>query len=69
MQTTIRYRIRPDGRVEQLVEGVRGNACEVLTERIEARIGTVSNRVPTAEAYLPSELRHSRSLSLGQLSS
>jgi hypothetical protein len=68
VQTTIRYRIRSDGRVEQLVEGVRGDACETLTERIEARIGTVRSRVPTSEAYLPSESIQSHSLPLGQFS-
>ena len=50
-QQTIRFRIRPDGRVEELVEGVQGQACEQLTERIEARLGTVQQRQPTAEAF------------------
>ena len=49
---TIRFRIRPDGRVEETVEGLRGLACEGLTEQIEARLGTVQRREPTAEAYL-----------------
>ena len=48
---TIRFRIRPDGRVEEQVEGVQGMACERLTERIEARLGAVQQRQPTAEAY------------------
>ena len=55
-QQTIRYRIRPDGRVEQLVEGVRGQACEQLTGCIEARLGAVEHRQPTAEAYVASSL-------------
>jgi hypothetical protein len=50
-QQTIRFRIRPDGRVEEVVEGVQGMACEQLTERIEARLGTVQQRQPTADAY------------------
>jgi hypothetical protein len=50
-QQTIRFRIRPDGRVEELVEGVQGQACELLTERIEARLGAVQQRQPTAEAF------------------
>ena len=50
-QETIRFRIRPDGRVEEQVEGVQGLACERLTERIEARLGSVQQRQPTAEAY------------------
>ncbi len=50
-QRTIRFRIRPDGRVEEHVEGVQGLACESLTERIEARLGRVSQRRSTAEAF------------------
>ena len=50
-QRTIRFRIRPDGRVEEHVEGVQGQACESLTERIEARLGRVSQRRSTAEAF------------------
>lgn len=50
-QRTIRFRIRPDGRVEEHVEGMQGQACESLTERIEARLGHVSQRRSTAEAY------------------
>ena len=50
-QQTIRFRIRPDGRVDEQVEGVQGMACERLTERIEARLGSVQQREPTAEAF------------------
>jgi hypothetical protein len=50
-QRTIRFRIRPDGRVEELVEGVEGVGCEQLTERIEARLGTVQHRRSTSEAF------------------
>lgn len=35
------------------MEGLAGAACERLTERIEARLGTVQQRQPTAEAYQP----------------
>lgn len=50
-QHTIRFRIRPDGRVEEFVEGVRGLGCEQLTERIEARLGAVQQRQSTAAAF------------------
>jgi len=50
-QLSIRFRIRPDGRVEELVEGVVGNGCQQLTERIEASLGSVQQRQPTAEAF------------------
>ena len=51
-QHSIRFRIRPDGRVEELVEGVQGSGCEQLTERIEARLGTVQQRQSTSEAFV-----------------
>lgn len=50
-QRSIRFRIRPDGRVEELVEGVQGMGCERLTERIEARLGSVQQRRNTSEAF------------------
>ncbi|MFM7464784.1 MAG: DUF2997 domain-containing protein [Cyanobium sp.] len=50
-QQTIRFRIRPDGRVEEVVEGVAGEACLALTERIEAQIGSVQQRRSTSEAF------------------
>ena len=40
-QQTVRFRIRQDGRVEESVEGVVGEACRLLTERIEESIGVV----------------------------
>ena len=33
-QRTVRFRIRPDGRVEEQVEGVSGDACLQLTDRL-----------------------------------
>lgn len=50
-QTTIRFRIRPDGRVEELVEGIQGAACQQLTERIEHQLGSLQQRRSTSEAY------------------
>ena len=55
-QRTIRFRIRPDGLVEELVEGVQGTGCEPLTERIEARLGHVQQRRSTAEAFQSQQL-------------
>ena len=50
-QRTIRFTIRPDGRVEERVEGVSGPACQQLTERLEAALGSVEHQEPTAEAF------------------
>ena len=43
-QKTIRFTIRPDGRVEERVEGVAGEACQQLTEEVEAALGTVERQ-------------------------
>ena len=51
-QQTVRFRIRQDGRVEESVEGVVGEACRLLTERIDESIGVVEQSTPTAEAFL-----------------
>jgi len=52
-QQTIRFRIHSGGRVQELVEGVQGEGCQQLTERIEARLGSVHQRQSTSEAFLP----------------
>ena len=52
-QRTLRFRIRPDGRVEERVEGLQGEACLGLTERLETALGTVERRAATSEAYTP----------------
>lgn len=65
-QRTIRFRIRPDGRVEEQVEGVQGLGCESLTERIEARLGTVQQRQATAEAFQTQALEASGQQPLDQ---
>ncbi len=50
-QRTVRFTIRPDGRVEERVEGVIGPACQQLTERLEAALGSVERHESTAEAF------------------
>ena len=50
-QRTLRFRIRPDGRVEERVEGVEGDACLGLTERLESALGSVERSEATSEAF------------------
>ena len=50
-QRTLRFRILPDGRVEERVEGIKGDACLGLTERLETTLGSVERREATSEAY------------------
>jgi hypothetical protein len=67
-QRSIRFLIRPDGRVEERVEGVQGAACERLTESIEARLGTVQQRLSTSEAFQSQPLDQPERLGLQQQS-
>ena len=60
-QRTVRFTIRPDGRVEERVEGLVGPACQQLTERLEAALGTVERQELTAEAFQQTNT-HSQSL-------
>tara|TARA_B100001996_G_scaffold109909_1_gene83175 strand:- start:473 stop:709 length:237 start_codon:yes stop_codon:yes gene_type:complete len=56
-QITIRYRIRQDGLVEELVEGVLGEQCEQLTRTMEDNLGEVSYRRLTQEYYQQPEFK------------
>jgi hypothetical protein len=50
-QITLRYLILPDGRVEERVEGIQGEACRALTERVEASLGSLQRQISTAEGF------------------
>ena len=63
-QQTIRFRIHSGGRVHELVEGVQGEGCQQLTERIEARLGSVQQRQSTSEAFLPTAVTQDTSLAV-----
>lgn len=65
-QRTLRFRIRPDGRVEERVEGIEGEACLGLTERLETALGSVERREATSEAY-STRTEQSQPLSVEQL--
>ena len=51
-QRTLRFKIRQDGRVEETVEGLVGEACIDLTEKLEDALGIVERREPTSDAFL-----------------
>ena len=57
-QRTVRFTIRPDGRVEERVEGIVGDTCQQLTEKLEAALGTVERRESTAESFLQPETQN-----------
>ena len=51
-QRTLRFRIRQDGAVEETVEGIAGQSCLKLTEKLEDALGSVQQRELTSEAYV-----------------
>ena len=51
-QRTLRFKIRQDGRVEETVEGLVGEACIDLTEKLEDALGTVERRERTSDTFL-----------------
>ena len=54
---TLRFKIRQDGRVEETVEGIVGDGCIELTEKLEAALGSVELRKPTSEAFLQNQIQ------------
>jgi len=51
-QRTLRFKIRQDGRVEETVEGLLGEACIDLTEKLEDALGTLERRELTSDTFL-----------------
>ena len=51
-QRTLRFKIRQDGRVEETVEGLVGEACIDLTEKLVDALGTVERRESTSDTFL-----------------
>ena len=51
-QRTLRFKIRQDGRVEETVEGLVGEACIDLTEKLEDALGKVERREATSDTFL-----------------
>jgi len=47
----IEYVIHQDGRVEQLVRGVKGEECIKITQEIEETLGVVTAQVKTEEYF------------------
>jgi len=57
-QRTLRFKIRQDGRVEETVEGLVGEACIDLTEKLEDALGTVERREPTSDTFLREKVQN-----------
>ena len=51
-QRTLRFKIHQDGKVEETVEGFKGNACQNATKNIENALGEVKVKNKTTEAFI-----------------
>ncbi|KAL3822788.1 hypothetical protein ACHAXA_005953 [Cyclostephanos tholiformis] len=47
----IEFRVYPDGRVTEIVRGVRGKNCQDITEAINKQLGNVVASQPTEEFF------------------
>ena len=56
-QRTLRFKIRQDGLVEETVEGILGDSCLELTEKLESALGSVEQRKTTADSYLREDIQ------------
>ena len=54
-QTTLHYKIDQDGNVKELVKGVEGKECEVVTKPIEEALGNVVAQTHTADYFTSEE--------------
>jgi hypothetical protein len=50
-QITLRFNINPDGSVQEIVEGISGHSCDLLTKPIEQSLGEVEQRTHTPAFY------------------
>ena len=55
-QQTLRFKISQDGKVEERVEGVKGDTCESLTRDLEKKLGDLEKRIHTSEYYKQNEV-------------
>mmetsp|Transcript_13764 Transcript_13764/g.41080 ORF Transcript_13764/g.41080 Transcript_13764/m.41080 type:complete len:112 (-) Transcript_13764:10-345(-) len=47
----VKFRIHPDGRIEETVSGIKGSDCTKVTEELNEKLGQVIATKPTEEMY------------------
>ena len=56
-QRTLRFKIRQDGLVEETVEGIFGDSCLELTDKIESALGNIQRRHLTSDSFQQDEVQ------------
>merc|ERR1712216_1036611 len=47
----VKFRIHPDGRIEETVSGIKGSDCTKVTEELNEKLGQVISTKATQEMY------------------
>ncbi|KAJ8601944.1 hypothetical protein CTAYLR_004467 [Chrysophaeum taylorii] len=47
----VKFRIHPDGRIEETVLGIKGTDCEKVTEALNEKLGSIISSAPTEERF------------------
>ena len=61
-QRTLRFKIHQDGRVQESVEGFKGESCNDATKSLEESLGEVKTKRLTADAFVSNQSKNSNQL-------
>ena len=61
-QRTLRFKIHQDGKVEETVQGFKGNACNNATKNIEDALGVVKVKNKNTEAFISNKSENLKQL-------
>ena len=61
-QRTLRFKIHQDGRVQESVEGFKGESCNDATKNLEESLGEVKTKRLTADAFISNQSKNSNQL-------
>ena len=61
-QRTLRFKIHQDGRVEETVEGFKGNSCIEATKNLENALGQVTVNNKLSEAFITNKSENLKTL-------
>tara|TARA_B100000927_G_C16286168_1_gene397573 strand:+ start:63 stop:278 length:216 start_codon:yes stop_codon:yes gene_type:complete len=54
-QRILKFKILQDGRVQETVEGFKGDACNEATKNLEEALGEIKSKNLTSEAFISNQ--------------
>ena len=61
-QRTLRFKIYQDGRVQETVEGFKGDSCNDATKNLEDALGEVKTKRLTTDSFVINQINNSNQL-------